>query len=107
MPIRKTTSPNASNLESAHPELYKQLKQEWANPQNKAKQPLIIEEAKTSDQPIHLYVVWDKWADLDQETRSEIIISVYENVKGTEASLMVTVAMGLTTAEAKRMNIEL
>lgn len=51
---------------------------------------------------IHIYVIWDDWKDLEQIDRSEIIMRVFEVIEGKEKARKVTVAMGLTSAEAKR-----
>lgn len=88
-------------------ELIRLLHNEWTNPQP-AGQPLIVVEGGANE-PIHVYVIWDKWSDLNQSERSEIIMDVVENLAGAHAlpvNSPVTVAMGLTPDEAKRMGIE-
>ncbi len=53
-------------------------------------------------------VIWDKWGELTQTERSEIIMDVVDNLAGDDrlpADSPVTVAMGLTREEAKRMGI--
>lgn len=88
-------------------ELTRLLFNEWTRPK-KGGQPLIVIEGKQNE-PIHIYVIWDKWGGLTQTERSEIIMDVVENLMG-EHSLPgdspVTVAMGLTAEEAKRMGIK-
>lgn len=88
-------------------ELTRLLHDEWTAPK-KTGQPLIIVEGE-SGEPIHIYVVWDKWANLNQIERSEIIMDVVDHLAGAQrlpANSPVTVAMGLTTEEAKRMRIK-
>jgi hypothetical protein len=84
------------------------LSKEWANPQDDTSGPIIIETTdllRPQRATTHLYVVWDAWRDLTQRERSEMIMDVYEAVRGRNFALNVTVAMGLTPEEAKRMNI--
>ncbi|MDQ2730731.1 MAG: hypothetical protein M3Y56_03650, partial [Armatimonadota bacterium] len=68
-------------------------------------EPIIVEESGPNS-PVHLYVIWSDWAELNQQERSEIIMEAFEDVNGLENVLNVTVAMGLTPVEAKRMHIE-
>jgi hypothetical protein len=104
MPIKhrldRQRPPNAT-------ELTRMLSEEWANPKE-AGEPLIVIEGRKRE-PQHIYVIWDAWGDLNQTERSEIIMDVVEHVAGKhripDASL-VTVAMGLTKEEARRMHIE-
>lgn len=70
---------------------------------SKQNEPEIIVEQARPGQPIHLYVIWDTWGDLSLQERSEIVMDAYEEAKGKKQSLLVTMAMGLTQTEAKRM----
>jgi hypothetical protein len=89
-------------------ELTRLLHNEWNNPK-KTGQPLIVIEGEAKE-PLHIYVIWDKWGELNQTERSEIIMDVVDHLAG-EARIpdgfFVTVAMGLTAEEAKRMGIKL
>lgn len=105
MPIKhrlERTRPETAN------ELTRLLAREWAGPSPEG-QPLIILEGG-SHEPLHIYVLWDKWEGLSQTDRSEIIMDVVESVGlpavGVSPDSPVTVAMGLTTAEARRMGIQ-
>lgn len=86
-------------------ELRRRLADEWRNPQEGDVEPFIIEESGNY-RPTHLYVIWKEWADRNQQQRSEIIMDAFEDVKGRNKVLDVTVAMGLTPVEAKRMHID-
>jgi len=55
--------------------------------------------------PRHLFVIWDRWGDLNQQDRSEIIMDAYAQTLSEDDVLQVTVAMGLTVKEAERMGI--
>jgi len=105
MPVKRrlvrTRPPNAA-------ELTRLLHNEWTKPKRSG-QPLIIIEGKAQE-PQHIYVIWDQWGELTQTERSEIIMDVVDNLAGEHrmpANSPVTVAMGLTTEEARRMGIQL
>lgn len=102
MPIkRKRVSPPNPAIDR----LRRDLIQEWRQPREDAPEPIILEEGGAQNRPTHLYVIWSEWAELNQQERSEIIMDAYEEVRGKDASLRVSVAMGLTSKEAERMNI--
>lgn len=85
-------------------ELKNRLVAEWKDQDPKEPRPMIVQETDDSGVVVHVYVVWSEWGDLDQQARSEIITEAYWeafDVKG----LALTVAMGLTPEEAKRMNL--
>ena len=101
MPLRQRKHVRPPGAE----DLRKTLADEWRAPREGKGRPVLIKEGGGA-RPVHLYVIWDRWGDLNQQERSEIIMDAYENAKGQDAALLVTVAMGLTAAEAKRMRIE-
>ena len=95
-------------VNAAQQELRARLHREWSDPQDDASGPVIIETTdalRPQRVATHLYVVWDAWHDLTQRERSEMIMDVYEAVRGRSFALNVTVAMGLTPEEADRMRI--
>ncbi len=102
MPVKKLVknlpSPEARKLK-------RQLEAEWRNTASTKAQPIILEERTGAGQPLHLYVIWDDWADLPQVERSEIIMDAFEELFGQDKCLDVTVAMGLTPTEADRLGI--
>jgi hypothetical protein len=82
------------------------LQNEFEHPSDNAENPVIIGEPPDPTKPIdRLYVIWDAWDDLDLRERSELIMDAYTAAKGVEAAMKISVAMGLTTKEARRMNI--
>ena len=88
--------------------LAERLLEEWRAPQAGNGEPLIIEEApRRGERPNHLYVVWSEWGDLTPIERSKMILQAYEKYKGRDLANSVTLAMGLTPDEARRLNIEL
>ncbi|HVS71908.1 MAG TPA: hypothetical protein VHQ47_11690 [Phycisphaerae bacterium] len=95
--VRGTITPETERL-------LRELVAEWKNPSDDTSNPVILQEGG-GKRPVHVYVVWEEWAGLDQLERSEIILEAFEEVKGKKAALEVTVAMGLTAREAERMGI--
>lgn len=89
-----------------HAKAFKErLLAEWKNPDDTASQPVILEQRGGTNQPMHVYVVWDDWAALSDVERSEVIMEAFEEHYGHAEAMNVTVAMGLTTAEADRLGI--
>lgn len=84
------------------------LEAEWEHPQNA--EPLIIEEKPRQEAPPnHIYVIWQEWSDLSPLERSRVIFAAYTRKLGEANEILlqeVTLAMGLTPDEARRMNIE-
>lgn len=68
-------------------------------------QPVIIAEPPGQGPITRLFVIWDEWAPLAQQDRSEIIMDAYVRAKGQPEAVKISVAMGLTAAEAARMGI--
>lgn len=87
-------------------DLEHRLADEFRTPnQQEGAQPIIIAEPPDPAPISRLFVVWDEWTALDLQERSEIIMNAYIAVHGAPAGSRVTVAMGLTSAEAARMGI--
>lgn len=93
-------------------ELQQRLAAEWKSPSasNVTEQPVILEENQplqfsSAHKPLRLYVIWEEWNDLTQLDRSEIIMEAFEKTHDLPDILRVTLAMGLTSAEAKRMGL--
>lgn len=91
-------------LPAGAPDLERRLENEFRVPNDQG-QPLVFEEPPEPAPVTQIYVVWDDWASLTQQDRSEIILRAYERAKGEQAALKITVAMGLTALEAERMGI--
>ncbi len=84
--------------------LQQRLTEEFLHPADEYAPPFInIERPGAS---IHLLVVWDEWHDLSQQDRSYLILRAYEAAEGVDAAAEVSVAMGLTSAEAERLGFE-
>lgn len=85
--------------------LVSRLADELRQPAPGEAQPLILLEGGDAEHPQHIYVIWDEWRDISGIERSEVIMEAFEHAKGKDRCLDVTLAMGLTSAEAKRLNI--
>ena len=111
MPIGYIVKENRAKIA----DLQKRLTAEWSplglSPSIFAENsPVLIEEEKparfgTARKPLHLYVIWDEWEDLPQQDRSEIIMDAYEATHATPDIVRVTLAMGLTKSEARKMGL--
>lgn len=96
-------------------ELRERLRAEWEQPQSAsggvARQPVLIEDKNPEGgigvrPSIHLYVIWDEWEPLSQQERSEVIMDAYEATHELSDVVRVTVAMGLTEKERRKMGLE-
>lgn len=67
---------------------------------------IYMEESGTPDNYTHWYAVWDRFEDIDHQSRSRILLDAILEVLGSHEGLRVTVAMGLTPEEAKGMGLE-
>lgn len=66
--------------------------------------PEIFEE-ETRRGPVHVTVVWDKWSTLAGEARGNVILEAYRKVQGEDAVRRISIAMGVTRDEAKRLGL--
>lgn len=69
--------------------------------------PRIIEEDDPLSKNMHVYVLWDAWSSVSERERSEIILEAYAEARSQLEMLRITIAMGLTPLEAKKVGIEL
>ena len=86
-------------------DLKQRLVEEWRDPHPGDVEPLIIEES-TDGHPIHVYVIWDDWGDMSLQERADLLMEAFQEVKGLDEVLNVSIAMGITRAEARRMGIQ-
>ncbi len=102
MPVKDMTERQPT---PAVAELTRLIVQEWQHPTERPDQPIVLLDRSAPGGARHVFVVWDRWENLEQLQRSEAIMDAAEAVLGKAESLKVTVAMGLTKEEAKRLNI--
>ncbi len=67
---------------------------------------LVIEEPVRGVPRFQTTVVWARWADVPTEDRAGVILDAYEQALGAEKMLQVSLALGLTPTEAKRLGIK-
>ena len=104
MSFRRAT---ARNRPTTVIELEHRLTDEFRAPdQQEGAQPIIIAEPSDPAPISRLFVIWDDWAELSIQERSEIIMNAYVAVNGLPAGVRITIAMGLTSAEAARMGVK-
>lgn len=93
--------PSRGKAEAA---LLARLIDEWrSEPMTPDPKPDIRQEQDGTGRVVHLYVIWEDWALVEEQRRAEIIMDAYEQVAGREAALGIAIAMGLTAQEASRM----
>ena len=101
MPVRSMPVPGKNPTDQ---DLTDRLIAEWRNPDSSAQEPLIVVQGGPHDRPTRVFVVWQEWANLNQQQRSAIIMDAAEFVLGQQGSFEITIAMGLTREEAQQMN---
>ena len=97
--IRKKLEPESPR----HQELVKALKDELRRDQPAGAGPVIEEEEQRGNR-IHVQVVWDEWDDVSNEERGRIIMDAYEQARPDDLP-RITIALGLTTAEARKLGV--
>jgi hypothetical protein len=102
MPVRQMNT--ARSLE--YDALVQKLVAEWKSGNSLNPQPVILEERDRRSSLVHVYVIWDEWAAVDRVMRSEIIMDAAEKHLPANEVDNITIAMGLTADEAKRMGIQ-
>ena len=101
MPVRDTLGrPNVLGEDTLRAELTAEL----TRPQASGEPDIVIERPNPST--THLYVIWSKWDDLEQMVRSRIILDSFAEARGDVEANKVTVAMGLTPAEAAKLGVK-
>lgn len=102
MPLRQYNPVHSADYTS----LVSRLSEEWRLPDDRAPEPVIIEESNSRHDVTRVFVVWSDWADLDRVKRGEIIMDAAEKVKPAPEVLKITIAMGLTPDEADRFGLK-
>lgn len=100
MPVRQITPTRSRD----HDALVGELAAEWMTPSGNP-EPIILEERGRDRKLVHVYVVWGKWQHLERIERSEIIMDAAEKKLSPDDVLNISIAMGLTPDEAKRMGL--
>ena len=66
---------------------------------------MIYESDPGGNEPIQLYVVWRRWEGVPPSDRTDVILDAFEAVRGKDAVLRVSLALGLTTPEAEQLGL--
>jgi hypothetical protein len=100
MPVRdslqRTTGPSEEALKD-------ELLAELRAPKETGEPDVVIQGKAPAG--VHLFVIWSKWAGLEQTVRSRIILDAYIEWKSEAEAQNVTISMGLTPEEAKNMGL--
>jgi hypothetical protein len=67
--------------------------------------PRIVEEAVPLSRALRVFVLWDRWESVRDIERSEIILEAYDQARGREAMLQISVASGVTPTEAMQLGM--
>lgn len=86
-----------------HEDLVELLADEIARGQNA--QPACIEEEYAVTHSRHIYVVWDRWSNLPDDERTDVIVRAYAKAEGEEVAENIAVAIGVTGDEAVNMGL--
>ena len=103
MPVRTQNIFDRRANDDRYQKLRVRLIDEWQGRPGVQPLPDILEEKDAGNRIVHVTVTWDEWSDLDAQTRSELIVDALQEVKGQAAIVDLSLAMGLTRAEAARL----
>lgn|SRR5579884_1348017 len=103
MPVRRIPSQE----EDTDPDLVHSLVEELNLNQESGPEdaPLIVEEEIPYSNRIQVTVIWDRWKNIAPETRGRIIMDAYQQARGADQTLAISLALGLTKSEARRLGV--
>jgi len=69
----------------------------------------IIDEPVPASRYRHITVIWEKWKGVAQQDRGKVILDAFQSAHPTEPwrSLEITLALGLTSSEAQKLNLKI
>ncbi|HET6387367.1 MAG TPA: hypothetical protein VFJ58_28590 [Armatimonadota bacterium] len=90
-----------------HPELVEEIARELEarQPEGPTDAPLILEEQVPRTDRFYVSVIWDRWAQIPNSERGRIIIDAYQKVRGSDETLKISAALGLTHKEARELGV--
>lgn len=103
MPVRVTNINDLRAGDVRYQDLRARLVAEWREEGGDAPNPDIEEITNAQGRTTQVIVTWEAWADLDAQTRSEMIVDAFQDVRGAGAIVDLSLAMGLTPAEVTRL----
>ncbi len=102
MPRREVRAPSQPRGKTER--LVRELVQELKNPQEIG-QPLILEDRLFGKDTLRVQVVWDRWKDVPDEFRIEVIYDAYSAAFGEEYRQKIRLALGVTVPEAANLGL--
>ena len=66
--------------------------------------PTIYEQEQKFTDSLEVSVVWSKWSDVPVEDRGAIILDAYHEAGLDDEMRRITIALGLTPEEARKLN---
>src|SRR3954468_20090906 len=102
MPVREMKPERTTE----HVELVRDLATEWADAHSTRAEPIIFIERSPDGKPLHVQVVWSRWAQLEPVERSEIIMDAAARQLSPDELLNITMAFGMTPDEARRLGFK-
>lgn len=90
---------NPAPRRSASEELVAALVAELREPRDVG-QPVVLERHMEMANAVHVYVIWDRFADISDDERVATILRAYEQCMGEEFRNRITLAAGATVPEA-------
>ena len=92
-----------------YPELVRAIADELrrGRPETPPGCPLIVIEEQPYTDTTHVTVVWDRWAGIDLEDRGRVIVEAFRQARGEDEAGRISIAMGVTPDEARKLGIEL
>ena len=99
--IKKSRIPETPRYRELVAALAKELQRD--QPTGPADAPQIVEEEQRSGF-LHVAVIWDNWQDVDRADRGKVIMDAYQQQRVDDVA-KITVALGLTHAEAERIGV--
>ena len=99
--IKKSRIPEIPQYRALVAELAQELQRD--QPTGPADAPQIVEEEQRGGF-LHVAVIWDNWQDVERADRGKIIMDAYQQQR-SDVVAKITVALGLTHAEAERLGV--
>jgi hypothetical protein len=104
MPVRRIKPERPQG----HPELVKAISDELqiTTEPPLPGSPIIIEETIGPGPFMHVTVIWERWEGIPAEERGHVIMDGYSDYYDQSTVGRISVALGLTPDEAKKLDIE-
>ena len=103
MPVHRKKAPPRHS----HPDLVNTIADELSRDSRAATPgvPEVYEEEQPYGDNLHVTVIWGKWSGVPVEERGAVILDAYEKAELSDQMRRITLAVGLTEEEAKKLNV--